>query len=396
MKSVAIVGAGQAGAMAARRLRELGFAGAIDLYGDEGVMPYERPELSKGYVTRRISFEKMVCLSDTEAESLGVDMRLDCSVQSIDAEKRTVVSCRGAEDYGAIILATGGRARSFPGIAATDVEVLTLRSIQDADRLAAALGKSRCVAVIGGGWLGLELAATCRLAGADVHVYEMAQRLCARVAPQWMSEQLAALHRRHDVTLHLGGGPEVDSSGTFSFGGSSCKPDLVLVAIGMRANDQLAADAGIECDDGVLVDGAGRTTAAHIYAIGDCARYRHLGNQRRESWQNANQSAEAAARAILGLEPPRPDIDWFWSDQFDANIQMLGRCAEPSDTIVRAYVAGAQEALFFVLGQSITGCISINSPADISFAKRAISSGSNVDLGLLSDATVKLRDCLKS
>ena len=381
--------------MAARRLRELGFDGVIDLYGDEGAVPYERPELSKGYVTGRLPFEKLVCLSEAEAKSLNIEFRLGCPVQHIDAQKRSVASDLGVAEYGAIVLATGGRARSLPGITAPDADILTIRSIADADRLAGALGRRGRVAVIGGGWLGLELAATCRAAGAEVHVYEAADRLCARVAPPWLSGRLAAIHQSHGVVLHLGGAPQIDSTGAFVFDGALFRPDLILVAIGMQANDRLAADVGIACEDGILVDGAGRTSASGIYAIGDCARYRHRGNQRRESWQNANASAENVARAVLDLEPLSEEIDWFWSDQFDVNIQMLGNCAERSDTVLRSYENGAHEALFFMDGASFGGCISVDSPADIAFAKRVMSRGLVVDRDLIADPSAKHKDCIK-
>lgn len=388
-----IVGAGQAGAVAAVKLREFGYDGEIVLIGAEDHPPYERPELSKGYALGAVSFEKLVLLSPSKADELGIDLRLSTRVVSIDRANRRVTTGQGTLDYDTLVLATGGSGRRFPLPDCFTSKVHVVRSREDADTLGTALANAQTAAIIGGGWLGLEAAATCRKSGLDVHVFEAAPRLCARVAPEWLSDVLKNLHVANGVTLHLGQAPEIMDEGQIKGQSVTVYPDVVILAIGMTANDSVAEQAGLACEDGILVSAQGQTSDPNIFAIGDCARYRHLGNLRRESWQNANQSAEDLARVVTCQSDRRPEPDWFWSNQFDQNIQILGTCTDDHETVLRPNTEPSSKSLFFLKNGTITGCISINAPRDIGMSRSLVSKGQKMDSVKLADPSVPLRAC---
>ena len=393
MNKVVIVGAGQAGAVAALTLREMGFEGAITLLGQEPHPPHERPELSKGYVLGKTDFARLVVLTPEVAAEKGIDLRLDATVTAVDRAGGRVGTAGGSLPYDALILATGGVARSLPLPPALAARSHSVRTREDADGLAAALARGGTVAVIGGGWLGTELALTARAAGAEVELIEAAPRLCARVAPEWLSAHLARLQQEAGVRLHLGRMPEVTEGGEIVLGADRIRPALVIQAIGMRAGDDLARAAGLDCDEGVLVDDDGRSADPAIFAIGDCARHRAPGSARRESWQNANQSAEDAVRALLGA-PARPrEPDWFWSHQNGVNVQMLGRCSEGAHQIERRAAKGGVSCLF-VENSRLVGCVALDCPRDIAGARKAIQSGQAVDTDLVADPRVAIQNCL--
>lgn len=393
MKKVVIIGAGQAGAAALLKLRELGFEGQITLLGEEAHPPYERPELSKGYALGKVGFERLVMLAPEQATNLGATMLLGEAARQIDRKSRRVETGSSSHDYDALILATGGRPRRLPLPPVLAARSHAVRSREDADRLGEALNGAASVVIIGGGWLGTEAAITARASGARVDLIETAPRLCARVAPVWLSGELARIQEGAGVTLHLGSVPQFGEDGTITVGETVLKPDVVIEAIGMSANDRLAVDAGIACSDGIHVDGDGRTDDPAIFAIGDCARYRHLGGLRRESWQNANQSAEDAARAILGLPHRAGEPDWFWSHQNDVNVQMLGQCPDNALQIERRGPRGGVSRLF-VEANRLLGCVALNNPRDIAEGRRVIQSGQTLDTTRVADGAVALSRCV--
>ncbi|GGE98399.1 FAD-dependent oxidoreductase [Stappia taiwanensis] len=398
MEHVIIAGAGQAGAGAALKLRELGFAGRITLLGAETVPPYERPELSKGYAQGAVPFEKLVVLTQEAARAADIDLRLGTHVGSLDRAARIVRAGGETLAYTHLVLATGGRARRLTPPEGWQAPLLAIRDVSDANALATELtrvsaGRRRAV-VIGGGWLGLEAAATCRAAGFEVHVAEMSERLCARVAPRWLSERLATMHLDAGNTLHLGVSPALADGRSVRLGTDLVEADLVIAAIGMQANDEVARGAGLDCEDGILVDAQGRTADPAVFAIGDCARYRHRGNMRRESWQNANQSAAAVAHLILGQEPPQDEPDWFWSTQFGHAIQMLGACDDAFEQVERAEPSGAGVTRFFLDQGCLRGVIAINAKRTLGMARRFVASGAAMEAADLANPETPLKDCM--
>lgn len=386
MTRIVIIGAGQAGAATAVALRQRGHAGPIVLLGDEGVPPYERPELSKGYLDRSTAFDTLVALTPETAAAEGIDLKVGAAARAIDRETRTVETEAGPIAYDGLVIATGGRPREVPATAATERPVLTLRSRADADRLHEGLADARRVTIVGGGWLGLEVAASAVRAGCAVDVVERADRLCARAVGPDISGDLLALHTDHGVRVRLSADPAF-SAGRVTDGGESWETDLVVVTTGLRANDALAAEAGLDVDDGVLVDEAGATGDPAIHAVGDVARYR-TSRARPESWQHANVSAERVAASLMGVDPPATPAPWFWSYQHGQLLQMVG--AVPAASSVSR--GEERPVRLYLDGDRLVGCAAWDAPRVIGQARRQL--GRRVLLDRLSDPSNDLKTCL--
>ena len=336
---IVIVGAGQAGAMTARSLRDLGATSAIEVFGDERHTPYERPSLSKPEFRED---ELASALSAREAQKLDVALHLGTRVTRIDREERVVETDDGLRHpYSRLVIATGGTARRVPRLGRGHGRIHTIRTIEDAQHLYRRLTASSSVFVLGGGWLGLELASVARNLGREVTLFARQRRLCARVLPAAVSDFLVDLHASHGVRFRLGEEPtfaEHEHLVEVTFGGRVESADMLVVAIGMVANDGLARGAGLPCADGVLTDPNGVTEDPNVFAVGDVARRRtasHPEGLRIESWHSANDQAHRVARHLLGYEggqlpPPR-----FWSHQYDAMLQVVG-LPDPLATPVRA------------------------------------------------------------
>ena len=322
--SVVIVGAGQAAAACIRALRREGFSGPIDLVGDEAHLPYERPALSKTMLTDPETAHPP-CLTEADAAALAVTLHLGRRAVSLDGGVR--LDDGQLLSTGMVVLATGGRARRLSVPGAELPSVFHLRDRDDAAAIAAALRLARRVVVVGGGFIGLELASAARALGVAVTVLEAAPSLMARLLPPALGEAFAALATTHGVALRLGCNVtaiRADGADLMVETPAGAMPaDYVLVGVGLEPNIDLAHAAGLEIAAGAIaVDAEGRSSDPRIFAIGDCATRR--GGPRLESWHNAEESAAAAARAIAGAAAQQAKRPWFWSDQFGVNAQMLG------------------------------------------------------------------------
>ncbi len=377
---VVIVGAGQAGAVCARALRRLGFAGVITLVGDEPHPPYERPPLSKAALQADAPpFAFM--WGENIASEQRIDLRVGVSVASINRQSRSVIlGDGGVLPFDALVLATGGVARELPGLPADGERVFVLRTLAQARALQQRLGTVARLLVVGGGWLGLEIAASARAHGVAVTVLEREARLCARVLPPAPSLFLADLHRANGVEIRVGVTSRVERapSGVVAriAGKSDIAADAAGVAIGLLAADGLARAAGLPCDDGILTDGCGRTPDPAIYAIGDVARLTHDGlgrSMRLELWHNANAQAELAARTIMGETVGYHEIPWFWSDQFGRRLQIVG-LPQADDEVIAAETG---EKPLWRLGRDgrTTSVIAVDRPRDVAKARRELARG---------------------
>ncbi len=329
--SVIIVGAGLAGVSAALALRQAGFAAPIRLYSEEDEWPYDRPPLSKSFAGAN-GPPLATLLSEEQAAANALDVTRGTAVSLIEANTRRLRLSDGRQDaYGALILATGGTAKAMPGLAVDNTRVFSLRTYADARVISEALTRAHSLAVIGGGWLGLEIAAAASIMGRRVSVFEAAPSLCPRSLPHEVGEQLRRMHEAHGVRI------VTRSDAGFAREGSQIlarhadgridRFDIAVIAIGLIPRIELASTAGIACDDGILTDGAGRTSHAGIYAVGDAARPHHDGMRRRlrlESWTNAAVQGALAAQAIHGARPRYTTAPWFWSEQFGRMVQVAG------------------------------------------------------------------------
>ena len=334
---VIIVGAGQAAAQLCLSLRAGGFRDRIMVIGAERFAPYQRPPLSKKFLTERRPPETLLLRPETLWRDQGVELMLGTTVAGLDLQRRTVSAVDGqgrARElaYGTLVLATGTRARDLAIPGAALAGVFSLRSIDDVHRLRPALDAAGHIVIVGGGYIGLEVAAVMRQEGREVMVLEAEDRLLKRVTGPEMSAFFETLHRERGVDMRLGARLATVTgdravSGVRLADGTVIAADVVLLAVGAQANDDLGRNAGIPCRDGILVDALARTPVPGVYAIGDCTRFpsERFGRQiRLESVQNAIDQAKTAAGAILGTPRPYDPVPWFWSDQYEIKLQMAG------------------------------------------------------------------------
>jgi 3-phenylpropionate/trans-cinnamate dioxygenase ferredoxin reductase component len=330
---VVIIGAGQAAAQLAASLRQDGFAGSICMIGDELYLPYQRPPLSKKFLRERGTPQSLLLRPASFWSDHEVRLLTGTAVGKVELGQHRVSLGDGRNiDYRTLVFATGTRARtlSLPGTGLGNV--FSLRKIDDVLQLQPALDGARRIAVIGGGYIGLEVAATMRAEDREVTVLEAQTRVMARVTGEAVSAFFQRMHRERGVDIRLGAqlvAIEKSTSGlrVHVSPGDELTVDIVLIATGARANDELAASAGLACDDGILVDERAAASVPDVYAIGDCARFpsrRYGGRLRLECVQNAIDQAKAAAAAIRGQGEPYDPVPWFWSDQYEVKFQIAG------------------------------------------------------------------------
>jgi 3-phenylpropionate/trans-cinnamate dioxygenase ferredoxin reductase subunit len=378
-RTFVVVGAGQAGRWLVLTLRSLGFGGRIVWFGAETYAPYDRPSLSKAVLEREVRLEHLALIAPDKFSELDTDWRPGRSVVAIDRTAREVQSDDGTRvRYDTLFLAFGGRARTLPGLA-PHPRVLTLRTWDDALALKAAVGAARRVLVLGGGWIGLEVAAAARRLDREVTVVEAAPRLCIRTVPAAVSEYLLALHQGQGAEVRLGDGvekvlPHDAGVKLMLASGTVLEGDLLVVGIGLVANEALAAEAGIACGNGVLTDAHGRTNDPAIYAVGDLANAERAGGHRArfESWENAERQAVAAAHAALGLahDPEAAGPPWFWSDQYDDNLQLLGVPDDGQRIVERSVGAKRQRLWFFCEGPRVVALAAVNGGREVKIVRK--------------------------
>lgn len=399
-ETIAIVGAGQAGGWAAQTLRSEGFAGRVVLIGEEPHRPYERPPLSKAVLSGDAHADTTHLLKAEAFDALDIDWRPNVGATFIDRAAKQLHLTRGAHvSYDKLILCSGGRARRL-NIPGTDLPgVFTLRSIGDAAALGAALSAGKRLLVVGGGWIGLEVAATARKKGLDVTVVEAMGRLCERTVPPEISGYLLQLHAAHGVDVRLGTGIGRLAQGargalTASFtDGRALECDAVLVGVGLVPNDELAREAGLACDGGILVDSQCRSSDPDILAAGDVATWHCEWAGRRtrlESWQNAQEQGIAAARAALGIAVNHQPLPWFWSDQYEINLQIFGMPTPAHDVVVRGDRNSSSFVMFFLDAGKVVAALGPNAARDLRFARRLIERRTSVDAAQLADLRVPL------
>lgn len=402
--AVVVVGAGHAGENLVSMLRQGKFTGDIVLIGAEPHPPYHRPPLSKKF----LSDEYEQLLRPTEFyERQGIQLRLDTEVVRIDGARKKIHTATGeAIEYGMLVIATGAAARrlSVPGADLTGV--LSLRTLDDAKALRAAMTSVRRLAIVGGGYIGLEVAAQAASHGdLEIVVIEREERLLARVASPEFSAALHAAHRTRGIEIRTGtdvAAFESDSSGhvrtVVLSDGEHLVCDAALVGVGAVPRDELARSAGIDCDGGILVDGAARTSDPSILAIGDVTRRPFPGQQERlrmESIPSAVEQARQAVATIAGQLPPEPEVAWFWSDQFDLKLKIAGLVRPCRPAITRGDPATGKFAVFHLDAEDrVTAVETSNAAASFMAAKKMIANQHRVNPDLLADNAIDLRSCI--
>ena len=399
-----IIGAGQAGGWAAKTLRDQGFEGRVIIVGDEDFAPHERPPLSKEVLLGDAEKESCLLWPPGTLEDADIEMRLGVSVKSIDADSYTMSLANGETlAWNKMLIATGGRARSLD-VDGVDLDgVYTLRTIEDAEGIRARLTAGAKVLVIGAGWIGLEVAAAARKRDASATVVEVADRVCARALTEDMSQWVHALHERHGVDIrlttafsHFAGDGKLQKAVLGD--GSEIDCDIAVIGIGLIPNTELAESAGLDIENGIVVDENGQTSHPDIFAAGDVTNHPNalLGRRvRLESWENAQNQAINSAKAMLDIKEPYSEIPWFWSDQYDANIQMMGLPEEWDQTVTRGDREAGEFIEFYLKDGELQGAAAINNPRDLRFTRRMITSGRKFEADALADPDVKLQKLMK-
>ena len=402
-ENIVIVGAGHAGGTAAALLRQHGWQGSITLVGDEPVAPYQHPPLSKAWLTAGTEEPRVALRPDNFYIDKNIGLRLDTRAIAIDRIAQVVILESGERiAYGRLILATGCRARrlKLPGFEFTNV--LALRSIGDARQLKTVLQPGRRLAIIGGGYIGLEVAASARTVGAGAVVIERESRLLARVASPRLSSFFHDAHRARGVEIELDAdvmdiaGHDARATGVRLADGRTIACDAVLVGVGAAVNEELAADAGLVCENGIVVDQAARTSDPGIYAIGDCTRrplplYGQMW--RLESVPNALEQAKQAAADICGVPPPVAEVPWFWSDQFDIRLQIAGLPLQVEKVVVRGDLPGGRFAVYHLSADHrIQAVESINLPLEFMVARQLIANRTVVAPEKLADQQISVKE----
>jgi len=399
-RTVVVIGGGQAAGWVVKTLRTEGFEGRLVMIADEVHLPYERPPLSKGVLAGEADIETVRIAKPDEFATLDVETwQPDCAV-AIDRTKRTVTTRSGREvKYDRLVIATGGAARRLPASVAKSAHVTYLRTLDEALALGERLRRSQRVLVVGGGWIGLEVAATARKLGVAATVIEGAPRLCARSLPQEVADFLLELHRANGVDVRLNSAlvsledrEEGGVRATFA-DGSTLDADFAVAGIGLTPNTALAQEAGLAVEDGIVVDEFGETSDADIFACGDVANHPNAWLKRRvrlESWANAQNQAIAAAKAVLGVKAPYAEIPWFWSDQYDVNLQILGDLPAGLTPVLRGSLDEKRVTLFFVEDGHLRGVIAINAARNLKLARKWMNQGRAVDVAALVDTSKAL------
>ncbi len=396
---VVIVGAGHAGGSALSMLKQYGYQGEIVMIGDEPIGPYHRPPLSKAYLKGNVGLDALMLRPNAYYEHELITLHLDATVATIDRAARTVTLGSGkAIAYEYLILATGSRARKLQVPGADLNGVLELRSIAHADEFRLALKSATRLAIIGGGYIGLEAAASAREAGIEVVIVERESRVLARVASAPISNFFEAYHRNKGAEIlcnsqvsAMQGNEHGQIASVRLADGRVLAADAALVGVGAVACDELARAAGLECEGGIVVDAESRTSDPAIFAIGDVAwrPLPHYGRMFRvESVGNAVEQARQAASAIVGRPAPAPEVPWFWSDQYDLKLQIAGLPFDADSLVVRGDMDAHKFAVFHLHGDRVVAVESVNSAGDFVGGKRLIGEGKPVDPARLLDPAI--------
>ena len=396
-----IVGGGQSAAQAAATLRQKNFAGRITIVGEEPHLPYQRPPLSKKFLARELEADRLFIRPENFYTAAEVELRLGVRVEELDVDKKRVLLDDDSRlDFDGLLLATGSRVRKLD-VPGRDLDgIHYLRTCDDSQAIAADLGPGKRLVIVGAGYIGLEVAAVAVSLGAEVLVLEAADRVMSRVVCPEVSAFYETRHRAAGVDIRYGAtvvalhgdgavdAVEIDSGESFS-----C--DVVVAGIGIDPRTELAADSGLDIDNGIVVDEFARTKINNVLAAGDCTSHpsAHAGrNVRLESVHNAIEQAKTAASVFVGEKVAYAQVPWFWSDQYDIKLQIAGLSGDHDNVVLRGDPDSGQFAACYLRNGLLSAVDAINSPRDFIGGKRLIEARSRVDANRLADASVNLAD----
>ena len=400
MSGVVIIGAGHAAGQAAASLRQAKYAGDITIVGDEAHIPYQRPPLSKAYLKGDQSADKVYLRAESFYADRNIAMKLSTRATAIDTTAKTVaLSTDETLHYDHLLISTGSRPRKL-SIDGSDLPgIHYLRTMDDVDGLRDGMQADANLVIVGGGYIGLEVAAVGRELGLNVHVLEMEERILQRVTTPEMSAYYHQLHEGRGVNIHtntavtgFAGDGKVQE---VLCGDKRYPADIVIVGIGIIPNTELAEAAGIVCDNGIVVDDHCCTSDPHVYAAGDCTNHPNPLLDRRlrlESVPNAMDQARVSTANMLGDDKTYAAIPWFWSDQYELKLQMVGFSADGDAQVLRGDMASNQFAIFYLKDGKVVAADAVNSPKEFMLCKQLV--GKSADPAMLADPEADLKALL--
>ena len=399
---VLIVGGGHAGAACATALRKAKYEGRVLIVTDDAEFPYERPPLSKAYLAGEKSFDRLLIRPEIFWSEIGVEIFRNTAIVEIDPDARQVKTGDGdVISYRSLVWAAGGAARQLPCAGADLHGVHTVRTRADVDRMKSELDAVESVAIIGGGYIGLEAAAVLTKLGKSVTLLEALDRVLARVAAEPLSRFFEDDHRAHGVDIRLNAAVDHISgdsraTGVFLADGARIEAQMVIVGIGIVPSIAPLADAGAICANGVEVDASCRTSLPDIYAIGDCAlhanKFAHGDKVRLESVQNAHDQAAVAAKSICGMDVAYDAPPWFWSDQYDLKLQTMGLSIGYDDVVVRGDPADRVFSVAYLKDDRLIALDSIGRVKDYVQSRKLIVDGTKIDRAKIGDPDTPLSE----
>jgi 3-phenylpropionate/trans-cinnamate dioxygenase ferredoxin reductase subunit len=400
---IVIAGAGHAAGQLVGSLKQQKFDGRIVLIGDEPHLPYQRPPLSKKFLSGDLAVERLYVKPPAFYEDPQIELRLDTRITKIDRDSNSLTTENDGDiSYDKLILALGSRVRRL-SIDGADLDgVHYLRTIADVNGIRDEMRKKKHVVIVGAGYIGLEVAAVARQLGLEVTVVELTDRVMSRVVSPEISDFYQIEHTNQGVKLRLStgiaafrGGDRFEAVETED--GELIPADLAIVGVGVLPNTELAIDAGLKVDDGILVDDRCQTSDPSIYAVGDCTRHPNAiyGRQLRlESVHNALEQAKTAVGNICGKETRYSEVPWFWSDQYDLKLQIAGLSADYDDVIIRGNPADRSFACLYLKDGALIATDAVNSPKEFVQSKTLIASHAKLDRDKLADTSVQLKELL--
>jgi 3-phenylpropionate/trans-cinnamate dioxygenase ferredoxin reductase subunit len=400
-ETIVIAGAGHAAGQAVASLKQHRFGGRIILIGDEPYLPYQRPPLSKKFLAGNMSAERLFFKPPSFYDDPDIDLHLGTRLEGIERASKKLVTADGSRfSYDKLILALGARARKVRVSGSQLGGIHYLRGIDDVERLKAEIAPGKRIVIVGAGYIGLEVAAVCRQLELIVTVIEMADRVMNRVVSEPVSDFYEHLHRERGVDLRLNtslagfkGEGTIEAVATDH--GVDIEADVALVGIGIVPNVEIAAQAGLDVNNGIVVDDRCRTSDADIYAIGDCTLHPNSiygRSVRLESVHNALEQAKTAAANACGIDCRYSQVPWFWSDQYEVKLQIAGLSAGYDHTVLRGDPDAASFACFYLRDGRLIATDAINSPREFMQSKGLIARRAEVTADRLADARVPLKD----
>jgi 3-phenylpropionate/trans-cinnamate dioxygenase ferredoxin reductase subunit len=396
-----VVGAGHAGGFAVAALRQSGFEGEIVLFGEEPHLPYQRPPLSKQYLAGEWEVDRVYLRKSDFYEQSAIQLELGNAIAALDTERHTVVTADHREfEYDELLLTVGSRPRVLPLPGAELDGVFYLRTLNDVQRIRERMTPGKSLVIVGGGYIGLEVASAGIKAGLAVTVLEMEERVLQRVTTPEMSAFYTDVHSEHGVTVKVNA-QVTGFEGTGSVTHVSCadgsliEADLAIIGAGIVPNVELAEAAGIECDNGIMVDEHCRTSAEHVLAAGDCTNHPNalLGRRvRLESVPNATDQARVAAANMCGDPKVHDSVPWFWSDQYDLKLQMVGFSSEGDTQVLRGNMADREFAVFYLKDGHLIAADAVNCPRDFLVYKRLVADRAKIAPERLRDTTTPAKE----